>query len=152
MVYIHYGHNNYDEAQFMPIQNLTKWIKPDGGLWASPVKSSYGWKDWNETSNYMRCDEKNSFKFKLKTDAKVLVIDSLKSLQRLIPDGKRSIYGYVEGITEDTKQYYLNFEVLARMYDAILYEVSKCQELYWVLYGWDCDSLLVLNKDKIEVL
>ena len=152
MIYVHYGHNKYDEDQFVPIQNFIKWVKPNGGLWASPVESPHGWKNWNETSNYMQCDEKNSFKFKLKADTKVLVLDSLESLQRLVPDGKSSINGYVEGITEDTKQYYLNFEVLARRYDAILYEVSKCHELYWVLYGGDCDSLLVLIKDKIEVL
>lgn len=53
-----------------------------------------------------------------------------------------------------------NFEELAKEYDGI--EVLMSEEdnldlaigegLYWELYGWDCDSLLVFNKDIVEVL
>lgn len=54
----------------------------------------------------------------------------------------------------------LDFEELAKEYDGI--EVLMSEEdnldlaigegLYWELYGWDCDSLLVFNKDIVEVL
>lgn len=54
----------------------------------------------------------------------------------------------------------LDFEKLAKEYDGI--EVLMSEEdkldleigkgLYWELYGWDCDSLLVFNKDIVEVL
>lgn len=47
--------------------------------------------------------------------------------------------------------YNLDFEKLKEDYDAIEVLISKDSRLYWSLYSWDCDSLLVLNKDIIEL-
>lgn len=27
---------------------------------------------------------------------------------------------------------------------------SECGELYWALYGWDCDCILIMNPDIME--
>ena len=147
-VYIHYGSNKFSNDEWEPIKN-ENWIKPHGGLWASAIDAPYGWKDWNETSDYMKCEEENSFKFKLKPEAKILIIDSEKALEQLIPNKTYSMNGYVHGIGS-ARQYYLNFETLSRRYDAIDFQLSKDHELYWLMYGWDCDSILVMNKDIIE--
>ena len=48
---------------------------------------------------------------------------------------------------------FLDFEQLVAMgYDAMEVNISKDHHLYWKLYGWDCDSLLVFSPDIIEVV
>lgn len=46
----------------------------------------------------------------------------------------------------------LDFEEIKKEYDAIEVLISEDDQLYWDLYGWDCDSLLILNKDIIKEL
>ena len=91
--YIHYGHLTtepvendilpslvrlteksavFNKGLFNPIKN-TSFTKPDGGYWASPVDSSWGWKDWCEVEDFSECKESNSFRFTLKEDARVLL-------------------------------------------------------------------------------
>lgn len=144
-IYIHYGNTRFDKDLFKPIRNKP-FIKPEGGLWSSPVNAKYGWKDWNEDSNFTKCKEDNCFRFRLKDNAKVCVINKVEDLD-LLPMNKmmeqyRAIYMH------DNR--YLDFEKIATVYDAILVNISGSDGLYWALYGWDCDSLLVLNKDVVE--
>lgn len=144
-IYIHYGSTKFSNNEWEPIRN-ENWIKPYGGLWASDIDAPYGWKDWNETSDYQKCDSVNSFKFKLKPEAKILVIDSVNALKRL-----HKLQYTVTTLVRDT--YFLNFErLLEDGYDAIDFQLSKDPKLYWAMYGWDCDSILVMNKDIIEEL
>ena len=66
---------------------------------------------------------------------------------------------WVKTIKEGQYIYVKTLEELAKEYDGI--EVLMSEEdnldlaigegLYWELYGWDCDSLLVFNKDIVEV-
>lgn len=42
--YIHYGHKHFDKNLFMNIHN-SMFTKPNGGLWASDIKSKYSWKN-----------------------------------------------------------------------------------------------------------
>ena len=46
---------------------------------------------------------------------------------------------------------YLDFEAIALKYDAIEVNISNDWKLYDALYGWDCDSILVMNKKIIEI-
>lgn len=140
--YIHYGHNGnktYDPEKFREIKNQ-EFIKPVGGLWASAVDATYGWKDWCEDQSYSECDPGNAFTFKLASWARVLVIDStevLKTLPKADPPFRSS-------------NVFLDFEKIKESYDAIELLISKDQRLYYKLYGWDCDCILVLNKDAIK--
>ena len=34
--------------------------------------------------------------------------------------------------------------------DAIELFISDDRELYWSLYGWDCDSILIMNPDVVR--
>ena len=63
-IFIHYGHNKFSDYLWEEVQNV-KFCKPYGGLWASDINAKFGWKDWNKEEQYMKCDENNSFKFKL---------------------------------------------------------------------------------------
>lgn len=139
--YIHYGHKSFEESLFVEIKNKP-FVKPKGGLWASRIDSEYGWKSWNEDSYFRECSDENSFVFALKENARILIIDSQEKLETL-PKNETIIY--------DMGNYNLDFEKLKEDYDAIEVLISKDSRLYWSLYGWDCDSLLVLNKEIIEL-
>lgn len=140
-VYIHYGHNRFDRSIFKPIKNKDMpWVKPTGGLWASPIDADYGWRNWCNDEKFRECVEGNSFKFTL-PDANILYISSVKDTMGL---PIKSVH--FESI-------FLDFEELVRMgYDAIELNISSDRELYWRLYGWDCDSILVMNPNKIQTV
>ena len=44
---------------------------------------------------------------------------------------------------------FLDFEKLSKSYDVIEVNISADRDLYWELYGWDCDSILVMNPSVI---
>lgn len=114
--------------------------KPRGGLWASSIDASYGWKEWCDLSDYRHCTEENSFTFLLTSNARVLRINSVNDL---------------EGLPEIHDEFglcpwkLLDFEKLSETYDAIEVSISSDPNLYSVLYGWDCDSTLVMNAGTI---
>lgn len=145
-IYIHYGNTRFDKNLFKPIKN-DFFIKPNGGLWASPIDAKYGWKDWNEDSNYIKCREDNCFRFRLKDNARVCVINKLEDLALLPLNKMMAIYDFMG----EREYKFLDFEQIVTLgYDAILENLSNDNRLYWALYGWDCDSLLVFNKDIVE--
>jgi hypothetical protein len=57
---IHYGSTNYNHEKVGAIVN-ENWVKPKGGLWASPIDSKWGWKDWCESEKFRECNEDNYF-------------------------------------------------------------------------------------------
>lgn len=146
--YIHYGHKTFNKDKFQQIRNvpMDSWVKPSGGLWASATDARYGWKDWCEEEEFRECTEENSFIFHFKQGAKVFLIDGLTSLNKL---PRRDT-----GRLGPNSLYLIDFEQCLRNgIDAIelmLYGPAQ-NELYWALYGWDCDSVLVMNPDCIEV-
>lgn len=137
-VYIHYGAKHFDKSLFQEIKNVS-FVKPEGGLWASDIKAKYGWKQWTQDNQFMteKYREDNCFKFRLKDKAKVLRIEKPSDLINLPKDQTLIKLRFYEC---------LDFEELKKKYDAIEVIIDK---LYWDLYGWDCDSILILNKDVI---
>ena len=138
--YIHYGHTKFDKSIFTKIKNSDFLTKPTGGLWASNVNAERGWKDWCESENFRKCKEEHSFSFSLSDNAKVLYInyiDDLKYLPKV-----ESKFGISTWIL-------LDFEKLEKVYDAIEVNISNDYNLYYALYGWDCDSILIMNPDVI---
>ena len=141
MRYIHYGCTSFDKSKFQEIKNEPYFCKPKGGLWASPVDAEYGWRDWCEAENFRECSKDNSFSFALKGNAKVYHIRSVSDVKAM-PQVNTGI----------TTFYIPDFEkMLADGWDAIELHMSECGALYWALYGWDCDCILVLNPDIVEV-
>lgn len=140
--YIHYGNTTFEPERFSEIKNRKYFTKPDGGFWASPVDAEYGWKDWTEDEKFTECREDNSFVFTLKDDTNVLHIHSCNGLNKL-PGHYEKILGGV----------YFDFEKMkADGIDAVELHLSDDRGLYWALYGWDCDSILIMNKDVIEMV
>ena len=160
--YIHYGSNEFDKRLFRQPLNYPYFNKPIGGLWASPTEPDYyGWKEWC-LDNHFNIDRLNkSFIFTLKDDAKILSIRNRREVYDLpskflieYPYSNMSYIGQCQSFTEflnKCKRYsisvFLDFErIIKEGYDAIEYSVY---ELYMELYGWDVDSLLVLNPNVV---
>lgn len=137
--YIHYGHKHFDRDLFEPIKNKT-FVKPFGGLWASNVNARYGWKDWCEVEEFCECDKENSFSFTLSDDARILQINSTKDIKNLPSHQGDFSYPWV----------ILDFKEISKTYDVIEANISNSSELYFALYGWDCDCILVMNPDVIQ--
>ena len=141
-IYIHYGHNKFDKDKFKPIKNVKSLgIKPNGGFWGCRKDANRSWFDWCIREDYEVDSLKKSFEFTISKNAKILTIDNHKKLDK-IP--KR------DDIDTSIVYMALDFEKLSEGYDAIEVFISKDEQLYWDLYGWDCDSILIMNPDIIE--
>lgn len=141
-MYIHYGHKQFLKSRFEEIRNQ-KFTKPYGGLWGSDVYSEYGWKEWCEDNGFRECEEEKAFYFELAPEAYVLHIRKLEDLAHL-PENRKADTGisYAKSI---------DFEALkASGVDAIELHLSNDHRLYWGMYGWDCDSIVILNPDIVE--
>lgn len=138
--YIHYGSDWFRTPN--PIRNRKYFTKPSGGLWASRKDGDQTWKSWCECEEFGLDNLNYSFTFTLKDGARVLELsyeDQLENLPKLEPYDKFDHYSECR----------LDFEKLAEEYDAI--EVTDISQLYWPLYGWDCNSIIVMNPKIIDI-
>jgi hypothetical protein len=143
--FITYGSNKFDKNKFDPIKNMD-FIKPHGGLWSSPINSEWGWKDWCINNGFREEKLSNWFKFRLRKDSIILIIDNLNDLKELYE---------IEKVITSYGDIFPDFEKLSKSFDGIL--LTDIGELatrltYPGLYMWDCESLLVLNPEVIEVV
>lgn len=143
--YIHYGHRHFNPNQFVEIENY-EWMstKPKGGLWASALDVPLSWRRWCEVEEFPYFNPDRWFKFRLKPNARILYVDNTEILKDL-PDAPNP-----RGLSTLFWEKHLDFVKLKEQYDAIEISLSKCSDLYSVLMAWDCDSILILNKDVIE--
>jgi hypothetical protein len=172
MTYIHYGSDAFIPEYFQPVQNNQFYsIKPEGGLWASPKNGRFTWKDFCEGDNFQTEALEYSFEFELKPNAKILEIKTITDLNRVPAtdsNGKRyysSFQESSEGIFLDQKKfmeymsevqrygmnYKIDFVEINKEYDAVYVDGADIY-LHWALYGWDCETLLILNPDVIVPL
>lgn len=143
--YIHYGHKKFDIKKFDKIKNRSLGVKPLGGFWGSRIDSDIGWLQWCIGNEFCMEKLKTSFTFILKKNAKVLTIDNYNQLKGLPLNIDSHLNITLSWIT-------LDFEKLAEEYDAIEVLLSKDRnKLYFGLYGWDCDSIIVMNPKIVEI-
>ena len=146
--YIHYGHGAFDTRLFRPAGNGGNLpIKPRGGLWGSSIESSESWKDWCGCSNFRDCDDAVSFKFAVRDPSKVFFVDSEESFKELAGRyGKtnKARFGFGD------EAVFIDFEKMIRDgWDALEISITDYGSLYYLLYGWDCDSIVVFNRDAV---
>jgi hypothetical protein len=146
-VYIHYGHDAFDSNLFTTPTNRRHANKPKGGLWASATDAPYGWRDWCNAESYCSCDEEDSFCFQITDNANVFTINSVADVNQM-PLQK-------DGWSTHTIKA-IDFELMRQNgVDVIEYNLSNgrsedmMDDLYFALYGWDCDCILVLNPEVI---
>lgn len=143
MKYVHYGNDKFDINKFKPITNNPLIpSKPLGGFWASRMDSDFSWKNYCAKEDYdINLDK--YIVFSIDSQARILTItntEQLKDLPRL--ENKKSLY-----IRHACAR--LDFEKLAEKYDAIEVFINEHNDLYFELFGWDCDSLLIMNPQII---
>ena len=157
-IYRHYGHSKFDKSLFCPISNREFSNKPHGGLWSCPTKDvDVDWKTWSEGNDFSLDRLKEHFDFKIKDSAKILEIKDIKDLDKLPRIRNERIRTLLEF---DRMNSDIDFEELAKNYDGIMvwmyrstdisYETKLFDGMYYRLYGWDVDTLVVFNPDIIE--
>lgn len=150
VTYIHYGHEEFDTRRFRSVTNGGSYlgIKPNGGLWASPVEATRSWKEWCECENFRECREDISFRFTMRNPEKVFYIDSEESFKEFA--GR---YGKMDDTIwrfAGDNVAFIDFEKMIRDgWDALEISLTDYWRLYDLLYGWDCDSIVVLNRDAV---
>lgn len=130
----------FDSGKFERIANRD-FVKPSGGLWASPVDARFGWREWCNSETFGNL--KSQFEFYY--SGNVMRIDSLADVQQM---PYRKVFGKFE---------YPDFEAIERTgIDAIwLTERGEQQTRFSFprnLYGWDCECVLVMNPAGVLML
>lgn len=136
------GNGEWDPSKFDPISNA-RFIKPKGGLWTSPIGSEWGWKDWCEAEGFGLDQLKNAFE--IDYTGRTLVIDSLA-------DAAEMPWLLIGNCLRCP-----DFEAIeASGVDAIHLTVNGERETRLVmehsLYGWDCETVLIMNPATIKVV
>lgn len=141
----------YNPAKFRHVTNGHRFSlnKPDGGLWSSPLKSVFGWKDWCEAEGYSQGFSFScGFKFKLKSSSRIYVIDSLQDFQHLL-----DLYSLRNPVGDRC----IDWERLSKDYDGLLLTYHG----FWATrndaeglgtYSWDCESLIVFDLNVLSVV
>jgi hypothetical protein len=139
---INYGNGyRFIPERYLPVRNGE--IKPKGGLWSSPVGAEYGWRWWCEEADYHVDLLDQFFTFWIK--GRVLKIDSVDEMMRMPwkpvddrypsltrPDFERMRYSGIDAIWLTS-----NGERETRL------------SVPHNLYGWDCETVYVMNPDCI---
>ncbi len=114
----------------------------------SPVKSRYGWKEWILENEFEieRFDKSFTFQY----TGNILKIDSFKDLSKLNWQRKleqdASFYDFLSTGIDFEK-------MLSDGVDAIWLTEKGEKETRFTqptLYGWDCESILIMNPEPIE--
>lgn len=146
--YIHYGSDVFDMEKFNSIKDLKRdnrgINKPDFGLWASPVDTDFGWKDWCEGEEFHLDRLDKRFTFTLSEDAKILTVRGL--------DDVKDYTSYID--ERITLFKVLDFDRIMRRFDGMeLIHEDRYSELHdSFFYTWDCDSIVIWNPQVLQLL
>lgn len=143
-------HGRLDLSAVKPVRNADLWNKPAGGFWLSVNE---GWEAWCEAEE-PEWAEGPRFKATLSKNARILEIRGKADLQGLPINPAMADANNWDLSLGHWGEVYLDFETLAKEYDgvAVMVQSGNWDELYYLMYGWDCDSLVVFNPEVIENL
>lgn len=137
------GHAQPEPTLLRPVKNddICLGAKPKGGLWTSSYSRKYGsgWVRWCESEDFSVPDTWHGWLLEPDEFARVLVIDSLRTLRSVLKQYWRlSLFAPIGSPK-------LDVEGLAQDFDAL----SLTEEAQWAtrfsepnLYGWDCESTI----------
>ena len=152
--YVTYGFGNIIDKSKIET-NLAPRIyanKPLLAWWGSPVNATYGWKEFcidNKFKNKSYFATNNRVKWTL--DGKIFVINNEDDLQDAKDHNLMKYY-------KDHNLFCFDFiKMKDNGYDAIELKAyyighNPYGDLAASLWGWDCESIVVLNPNKIKFL
>lgn len=158
-IYITYGKgNSFDKEKLPKVEDLEIELSPinkiQKTLWGSPIDANYGWKDWCESESFNTNKLLNSFQWTLKPEAKVLYIEDLQDIFDKVPFIEAPLF---KG--SSWKSTFVDFKKIISEYDAMEISmdngylghmfVDKREECF---NSWDCDSIMVFNREMIVPL
>lgn len=132
----------FDPLKFKPVKNRNH-IKPEGGLWASPIGSRWGWLDWCKSEQFRPLE--SSFRYFY--HGNIFTIDSRADAMEM---------PWISPYPDLPSLSYPDYEAMARMgVDAIHMTIHGERETRltsdYSLYGWDCESVLIFNPSGITL-
>ena len=152
VTYVHYGDTAFDPVKFTPAKNDGTWVKPKGGLWASPDEDSENsWKYWCDCNEFRECSEDNAFRFNMRDPSRIFFIDSKAAYDefvRLYVTRGNNPFRFDDSFSTSWDS--IDFEKMASDgYDGMEISLSSYPQLYNLLYCWDVDSIVVFNRDAV---
>lgn len=132
-VYIHYGSTKFDP--------------------------SYGWKQWCEAEDFASCEKSNSFEFTMKDPSKVAVIRNKTDFLKLPTVASDYLLKRAEDLGTNVPRFIDFEECLRRGIDAVElcwfgdeYDGRDSDYMNYIMLGWDCDSIVVLNPEAVILI
>lgn len=145
------------------IGNIKSFLnKPDYAWWGSPINAEFGWKEWCfcEEFHIEDYDWHNPIKWKLAPNTKILTIDWEDILQNdksildrysIKPHENLPITFRNSPIGLDYNKLYSDGIYAIELLDG---NIGHCfrNSYEFMFNSWDCESIVVLDKTKIEIL
>lgn len=118
-------------------------IKPHGGLWCSPLDSEYGWIDWCRAESFGDIDHEQRVVFDVDT-RNFVVIDSLRDMEIKLP------WFQIHELFSAIDFQKMISEGIDGVHLTIKGEAETRFSYPRTLYGWDCETILILNERCIK--
>jgi hypothetical protein len=146
MIFVSYLYDEFNKDAMTEPKEDSFRNKFTGGLWACPIDSVEGWKEWCEHEDFHTGN--NQFTFKLKPEAKIYEIDNAEDLIRVSTllnnksGRKRISLEYLRSNGYDGIYATENAVMGLRYYERENRDIED-------LYNWDVESLFIFNPDVI---
>lgn len=136
---------SYDDFVEIMRYHMTNMNKPFFGLWASPVDSTWGWRNFCMGENFNLDKLSDRFLFRLSPDSKIYVVDDAEDLDAISTFGMDR-FGWK---TIDFRKLLNNgYDGIYATRDAICIP-DNVKTMLKGLHAWDVESICVFNKDVI---
>lgn len=131
--------DGYRSGKFQPIRNR-EFVRPNGGLWASPVGCDWGWRERCLAEEFGDLTTQFGFVFR----GEVLRIDSFADAVAMPwQDSPSPICNWPD------------YEVMQRVGVDAIHLTEDGQDATRFsrpsLYGWDCECVLIMNPKGITI-
>lgn len=145
--FLAHGIKELDKNKFNKVENF--FTKPKGGLWASIYidndKEDYqsSWLEWIDVC-MPQWRKDYGITFSVKENANIFIIndeEDVKFLETKYPAKEKDMFTSFKTI---------DFEKMSEDFDGAYLTYKGSKELYYVLYGWDVESLVLFNLDCIK--
>lgn len=143
--YIHYGASEFDpHFSKQHTGESADWMhrlnKPHKGLWGCRKDSEYDWKEFCEDEEFRTSSISKHFCFRLAKNAKILRLKSTYDcIEYEIKTDCNALFGHQLDMAKIMNEFD-GMEVL---------NANSYRMRYGYFYGWDVDSIVVWNLDKV---